>query len=230
MLTTASTFIDETTDCMSSALSIRRRSSSSVCIIFLVQISAGAPAGCLTFAGLGGISEHAQVKGISYTLADRLEVLFGQLFPRKYVTAELWQMVLDFLLHLSLCRRDFGDPQTVEITPGHAQQHRDLLGNSSRPELGLFQGLPDAAASFERLPRFLLEVGAEARECLQLLKLRIGKPQVAGHRFVCRPLGLAADAGYRPAHIDRRHDPFLEKLGRKVDLAVGNRDQVSRYV
>ena len=78
--------------------------------------------------------------------------------------------------------------------------------------------------------RVVVEAGAEAGEGLELLELRIGQLEVAGHGAEGRQLRLAADARDRPADVHRRQHAELEQRGRQVDLAVGDRDQVGRDV
>jgi len=73
-------------------------------------------------------------------------------------------------------------------------------------------------------------VGAEAREGLELLKLRVGQLEVARHGPVRRPLRLRADARDRLADIDRGEHAQLEERRREVDLPVGDRDEVRRDV
>ena len=80
------------------------------------------------------------------------------------------------------------------------------------------------------LEHVLLDVGAEAREALELLELRVGQPKRGGHRPVGGALRLAPDAGAGLPNVDGRQLPFAKQVGRQVELTVRDGDHVGRNV
>ena len=78
--------------------------------------------------------------------------------------------------------------------------------------------------------RLLVEAGAETGEGLQFFELRIRQPQVSGDHSVCRQLSLSTNTGHGFTHVHRRQNPLVKEFGRKIHLAVRNRDEICRNV
>src|SRR6185437_7219812 len=70
----------------------------------------------------------------------------------------------------------------------------------------------------------------ERGERLQVAELRQAELQRAGYLAHRPDLRVAADTGDRDAHVDRGPHARVEQVGREVDLAVGDRDDVRRDV
>src|SRR6056297_3506899 len=118
--------------------------------------------------------------------------------------------------------------QIVEKTFGRREQHGDLLGDREMIVLVLGEDRTNTSTAGELGAGFRVELRAEPREALELLELRVGEPQAAGHGAERWQLRLAAHAADRGADVDRRQMPLLEEIGREIYLPVGDRDQVRR--
>ena len=98
---------------------------------------------------------------------------------------------------------------------GQGDEGGDLLGDGQRLKLGLLEDLPDPPPALENGARCFVQPGAETGEGLKLFELGVGQSQVAGDGPVSRELGLAADAGYRFADIDRGQDALFGRAAAK---------------
>ena len=120
--------------------------------------------------------------------------------------------------------------QVVEQSGGGGHQNRDLLGRRQRIELRLLQRFAHRAAAGQRLPGVLVQARAEAGKDFQFFELRIEQAQIAGDGAIGRQLRLAADARDGFADIHGGQDALLKQVGREIDLAVGDGDQVGGNV
>jgi hypothetical protein len=96
--------------------------------------------------------------------------------------------------------------------------------------LGLLEASANTLSVVNRLLSRVVEAGSEFREGFQFLKLRVSKLEATCDCAICSPLRRSADARNRLANVDCREDSKLKQSGRKVDLPVGDGDQVSRDV
>ena len=110
------------------------------------------------------------------------------------------------LEHLREGQSDVGSPlngQPVQRSVRQREQHRDLKVEWLRLHLRLGQHGADSAPMLDELARSIIGDAPEAREHLELQKLRVGESQRLGqdaHRWC---LCLAADPRHAQAHVDR---------------------------
>jgi hypothetical protein len=72
----------------------------------------------------------------------------------------------------------------------------------------------------------LVEARAKSGEGFKLLELRIGQLKTSGDGVIGRQLSLSPDARNGFGHVNGRQRAQFEQRGRKVELAVGDRDEI----
>src|ERR1700752_210154 len=118
----------------------------------------------------------------------------------------------------------------VEHALCYGEEQHNLFGEWERGELRLAQHRADSSPMLDHLARALVDHGSEAGEHLEFEKLRVLETQTFRQRLQDGCLRLAADAGHASADIDRRLLVFVEESRVEIDLAVGDRDQIGRYI
>ena len=125
-------------------------------------------------------------------------------------------------------RVNFFTHQLVKGTADRGLQANNLLRYAQWLVLLLLQNLGQQAATSQALLGLSVEVARELGKRGQLTELSQLKAQAAGNTLCRLGLSRAADARNRQTNRDRRTNPLVKKIRFKVDLAIGNRDDVSR--
>src|SRR5215475_13041449 len=94
-------------------------------------------------------------------------------------------------------------------------------------KLRLIKTRANSLSMLKNSPRLIVESCSKAGESLQFFELCIGKFKCACYGPICRKLGLTSHPRDRLGHINRRKDAQLEKVRREIELAVGNRNEIS---
>src|SRR5262249_33561793 len=82
----------------------------------------------------------------------------------------------------------------------------------------------------ENSPGLIVESCSKACKSLQFFELRIRKFKCSRYGPICRKLGFTSHARDRLSYVNCRKDTQLEKVRREIELAVGNRNEISRKI
>src|SRR5262245_40146668 len=139
-------------------------------------------------------------------------------------------LVFEELQKFALEVTDAFDRDVVNVAVRRGPDHRNLFLDVHRLVLRLFENLGQTLAAGQLALRGGVEVGGELGEGRHRAVLREFQPQRARDLLHRLDLRVAAHATDRIAHVDRGTDAGVEEVGFEEDLAVGDRNHVSRDV
>ena len=113
------------------------------------------------------------------------------------------------------------------LTP--AKRH-NLLFHPQRLVLVLLQQLHHALTAGELCLRGRVELAAELGKGRHLAILRQIQTQTPGHLLHAADLRVASDTRHRQTDVDGRTHTRIEQVRLKVDLPIGNRDDIGRNI
>ena len=161
---------------------------------------------------------------------NRFAIFIAQLVGGFESRAHLCRDLRRRLVHGVLGVRHPVERHVVEEVRGQRQQDGDLGGYGHRGEFRLFEAGADSPSMLDDLAGVFIQARSEPGKGFEFLELRVGELKVARDGAVDRPLRFTADARNGFSDIDRGQHTQFKQRRRKIDLPVGDGNQVGRNV
>src|SRR5579872_299936 len=183
-----------------------------ICCVFLTERILRRMSMRLGMSGLGQFRDEAGLEFGDRVFQARAQAVVERLLIADLIANVAVRVVdepVQFLFELpALFHR-----QIVEERLRSGENDDDLLFESQRLILTLFENFHQVFAAVELVERRFVEIGAELRECRERTVLRHLQAQPAGDRLHGLGLGVAADAADRDADVDGRAHIGVEQVG-----------------